>query len=223
MVEPEARREAARQIQTGHPQLSRRRACRLVGLAESSCRYQRTVRSDEAGLKAEVRELAGMHPRYGYRRVWVMLNRRRRASQKATVGHNRVRRLLRSMQMSVAVKRRKRRPVLAPLCITPLQPNDIWALDFVSDATEDWRWLRALTVVDCYTRESPAVEVGRSLKARRVVQVLNRLLIKRGRPHALRIDNGPEFISPGGEAVVRRSWSPDVVYPAGKANAERVC
>lgn len=195
MVESEARREAAQQVQAEYPQLSRRRACRLVGAVESSCRYQRAPRADEAGLKAEVREVAGEHPRYGYRRVWVMLNRRRRKRQEPTVGHNRVRRLLRLMQMSVPVRRRKRRQVPAPLCITPQQPNDVWALDFVADSTEDWRWLRALTIVDCYTRECPAVEVGRSLKATRVVQVLNRVLIRRGRPHALRMDNGPEFLS----------------------------
>lgn len=195
MVEPRAQREAVQEVRAKYPQLSRRRACRLVGLTESSCRYKQVVRADEAALRAEVRRLAGEHPRYGYRRLWVVLNRRRRVQKSPTVGHNRVRRLLRSMQMSVMVKRRKRRAVLAPLCITPRQPNDVWALDFVSDTTEDWRWLRALTIVDCFTRESPAVEVGRSLKAKRVVQVLNRVLIRWGPPHALRMDNGPEFIS----------------------------
>lgn len=195
MVEPQAQREAAEEAQAKYAQLSRRRACRLVGLAESSSRYKKRVRADEEALRAEVRDLAGEHPRYGYRRVWLVLNKRRKTKKTPTVGHNRIRRLLKSMQMSVVVRRRKRRVVLAPLCITPRQPNDVWALDFVSDTTEDRRWLRALTMVDCFTRESPAVEVGRSLKARRVVQMLNRVLIRRGAPHALRMDNGPEFIS----------------------------
>ena len=68
-------------------------------------------------------------------------------------------------------------------------------MDFVSDATFDGRRLRALTVVDCYTRECLAIEVGQSLKGSDVVSALNRIVALRGKPLTTKTDNGSEFIS----------------------------
>jgi putative transposase len=51
--------------------------------------------------------------------------------------------------------------------------NQIWSMDFVADALFDGRRLRALTVVDNYTRESPAIDVGQSLTGEDVVNTLN--------------------------------------------------
>lgn len=55
--------------------------------------------------------------------------------------------------------------------------------------------LRALTVVDNYTRESLAIEVGQSLKGEEVVDTLNRIATRRGLPSIIKVDNGSEFIS----------------------------
>lgn len=44
----------------------------------------------------------------------------------------------------------------------PLPVNQIWSMDFVADGLFDGRRLRALTVVDNYTRESLAIDVGQS-------------------------------------------------------------
>ena len=51
----------------------------------------------------------------------------------------------------------------------------------------------ALTVVNIFTRESLAIEVGQSLKGEDVVRTLNRLKQHRGAPRVLFCDNGPEF------------------------------
>jgi len=73
--------------------------------------------------------------------------------------------------------------------------NEIWSMDFVSDALYDgWR-LRALTIVDNFTRESLAINVGQSLKGEDVVDTLLRLKASRGLPKIVKVDNGPEFIS----------------------------
>ena len=53
--------------------------------------------------------------------------------------------------------------------------NEIWSMDFVADALFDGRKLRMLTVVDCYTRECLAIDVGQSLKGEDVVRTLNRI------------------------------------------------
>ena len=73
--------------------------------------------------------------------------------------------------------------------------NQIWSMDFVANALFDGRRLRALTVVDNYTRESLAIEVGQNLKGEDVVNTLNHIAMKRGLPAIIKVDNGSEFIS----------------------------
>jgi putative transposase len=66
-------------------------------------------------------------------------------------------------------------------------------MDFVSDCTAAGRTIRALTLVDDYTRECLAIEVDTSLGGMRVRRVLERVLEKRGKPEVIVVDNGPEF------------------------------
>ena len=68
-------------------------------------------------------------------------------------------------------------------------------MDFVSDALFDGRRIRALTVVDNFTRESLAIEVGQGITGEQVVAVMNRITATRGAPKSIRVDNGPEFVS----------------------------
>jgi len=63
----------------------------------------------------------------------------------------------------------------------------------VADQLADGRRFRALTVVEVFTRECPAIEVGQSLKGEDVVRVLNRIKGQRGAPKMLFCDNGSEF------------------------------
>lgn len=66
---------------------------------------------------------------------------------------------------------------------------------FVSDALFDGRRLRALTVVDAFTREALAIDVTQGIKGEQVVEAITRIATIRGAPRAIRVDNGPEFIS----------------------------
>jgi len=68
-------------------------------------------------------------------------------------------------------------------------------MDFVSDALFDGRKLRALTVVDAFTREALAIDVEPSIKGEQVVETMSRIKAKRGAHKTIRVDNGPEFIS----------------------------
>ena len=68
-------------------------------------------------------------------------------------------------------------------------------MDFVADQLADGRRFRALTVVDVFTRESLAIEVGQNLKGENVVHVLNRLRVQRAAPKTVFCDNGSEFTS----------------------------
>lgn len=73
--------------------------------------------------------------------------------------------------------------------------DHVWTYDFVSDQTADGRRLKILTVEDEFTRESLALEVGRSITSRDVIRVLDELFAVRGAPWFIRSDNGPEFIA----------------------------
>ncbi len=73
--------------------------------------------------------------------------------------------------------------------------NQICSTDFVADALFDGRRLRALTVVDNYTWEALAIDVGQSLKGEDVVNTLNCIAASRGLPKTIKVDNGSEFIS----------------------------
>jgi len=68
-------------------------------------------------------------------------------------------------------------------------------MDFVSDALYNGRRLRALSVLDNFTRESLAIEVDKGITGERVAEVLNRIVVDRDLPQAIFVDNGPEFIS----------------------------
>lgn len=73
--------------------------------------------------------------------------------------------------------------------------NDIWSMDFVKDQLFDGRRLGALTLVDNYTRECLAIDIGQNLRGDDVVATLGRVCALRGLPRVIKTDNGSEFIS----------------------------
>ena len=169
---------------------SERRACGLVGINRSSCRYRGSGR-DDGPLKDRLRELAAERRRFGYRRLHVLLRR-----EGWVVNHKRVYRIYREEGLSV--RRRCRKRVARERCPTPALtgPDQRWALDFVSDALFWGRKIRMLTVVDAFTRESLAIEVDTSLSGVRVARVLDRVIGERGQaPEEIVLDNGPELTS----------------------------
>lgn len=189
MVRPAARREAAVYLQQQH-HFSQRRACRLVNLSRATARCRPRQR-DEGDVRRRLRELAAQRPRFGYRRLTVLL---RRAC--GPVNHKRVYRLYRAEGLQVPRRRRKRVALRRqPSFPVNQQANQQWAMDFVHDTTATGHAFRALTLVDTYTRECHAIEVARSLPSERVIRVLDRLLEQYGTPGCIRVDNGPEFIS----------------------------
>jgi putative transposase len=91
--------------------------------------------------------------------------------------------------------RKRRRAAHRRERFRPTAPNQAWSLDFVADQLADGRRFRALTVLDVYTRESLAIDVGQKLKGDDVVRALNQIRMQRGLPKVLFCDNGSEFTS----------------------------
>ena len=167
---------------------SERRACRLMGIAVGTFRYQSQT-SDEA-LRGRLVELAREKPRFGYRRLHVLLGR-----ESEPVNHKRVWRVYRQAGLAVQRKKRKRLARTRQPLTAVTRANEEWALDFVSDAIASGRHIRLLSVVDAHTRECVALEVDTSFASRRVTGVLEGVIEERGRPARIRCDNGPELTS----------------------------
>jgi len=74
-------------------------------------------------------------------------------------------------------------------------PNECWSMDFLSDQLFDGRKIRVLTIVDNFTRLSPAIDARLSYRGADVVSTLERVSGVYGRPKRIRVDQGPEFIS----------------------------
>lgn len=168
--------------------LSVQRACALVGLHRSTFRYVAHP-SDDSELLAEIEELVQKHPRYGYRRISVLVRRTHEVNEK------RIRRLWRLHQLQVRRKARRRTRPLRPLYLRAAYPGHIWAYDFVEDALADGTTIRILTVMDEFTREGLALDVALTSSAERVISVLKTLIEQHGTPQYLRSDNGAEFVA----------------------------
>lgn len=181
------RREVAGWL-TQEFETSQRRACRAMTLGLSTCRY--VLRRGDGGIILErMKAVAYERPRFGYRRLHVMLRR-----EGLMVNHKRVYRLYRLEGLAVRRKKRKR---IALLSRKPLPvgygPNERWSMDFMWDQLADGRSFRTLNIVDNFTRESLAIEVDVSLPGLRVTRVLDQLAEMRGLPKSIVMDNGPEF------------------------------
>src|SRR5258707_15746145 len=110
--------------------------------------------------------------------------------------HNRVYRVYTQMRLNIRRRAKRRLPArIREALFIPERPNEVWSIDFMSDALVDGRKFRVLNVIDDFNRESLAIEVDTSLPSRRVIRVLERLASQRGKPANIRCDNGPEFIS----------------------------
>jgi putative transposase len=169
--------------------VSERRACKLLGVDRASYRYEPKP-DRNAQLREELVQLARQKPRYGYRRLHAVLERRGEA-----VNVKRIYRLY--AEQGLAVRRRRRKRLVRERVAEPrlIRANQEWAMDFIVDGLANGRMVRILSVVDAFTRECLALEADTSLGSGRVTRALDRLIEERGLPENVRSDNGPEFTS----------------------------
>jgi putative transposase len=189
-MKPARRREVVDQVRATW-QVSIRRACSVLRAERSSYHYK-GKRRPQAVLMKRIKEIAETRVRYGYRRIHVLLRR-----EGWRVNAKRVWRLYREMGLQLRNKTPKRR-VQAKLRegrSGATAANEVWAMDFVHDQLFDGRKIRALTIVDTFTRLSPAIDVRQNYRGADVVATLERAAADAGLPKTIRVDNGPEFIS----------------------------
>ena len=169
--------------------LSVARACQLTGLARSQFYYR--SRKDDTEVIAALQELADAHPTYGFRKLLAYLKRAGK-----TWNHKRVYRVYRLLRLNKKRRGKRRLPtrVKQPL-VQQSQLNSSWSMDFMSDSLASGNRFRTLNVIDDCNREALAIEVATSISSKRVIRTLEQLIDWRGKPEAIRVDNGPEFTS----------------------------
>jgi putative transposase len=182
--------------------VSERSACRALSQPRSTQRYKLQQRNGDKELRARIRELALRHPRYGYRRIRVLLER-----EGWRVNQKRVHRLWRSEGLKVQKKQLKRGRIMDGSSDNAChrrraeRMNQVWSFDFCHDRTMDGKALKVFSVIDEFTRRCLLIDVQRRITGTDVVRMLDALMALYGVPEHLRCDNGPEFV---GSAV--RAW-----------------
>jgi putative transposase len=188
VVGPAAQRDVIRYAVEKY-QVSERRACRAINASRSTIRYNCRPDQNE-WLRTKLKTLASQRRRFGSPRLTVLVKR-----EGYKVNHKRIERIY--QEENLQIKKRKKHRETAPLRVaipTPSCPNERWSMDFVSDSLSNGRKFRCLTIVDDFTRESPAIFVDTSLPGQRVTRVLDYLSETRGGlPDIITCDNGPEF------------------------------
>ena len=167
---------------------SERRAYALTHQHRSTQRKPNT-RDPRTALRQRMHEIVRKRAWYEYRRVHIMINRER-----ALVDRNPVYRLYREEGLTLKTKRPPTRKIAVhceALCQLK-QPKEAWSPDFFCDGLSKGKKFRALTVVVIFTREGLAIEVGHPLRGENVVDVLNKLVRRRGAPKYLFADNDAE-------------------------------
>jgi putative transposase len=159
----------------------------VIDLHRSLWYYQ--GRKDDTEVIAKLSALAEKLPTRGFDKYYGIIR-----NEGLRWGRSRVLRVYRDLKLTRRRRYRKRLPAgIKEALQKQALPNRSYSMDFVSDALVGGRKLRVLKVVDDCTRESLAVWCDFSIPGERVVAVLEQIILERGKPQQIRVDNGPEF------------------------------
>jgi len=160
-------------------------------MSRSNYNYQ-SKQDEQAPLRMRIKDIAAVRVRYGYKRIHILLKR-----EGWQINHKRVHRLYRleGLNLRAKGKRKRMRSLKRPERLTATRSTESWSMDFVADALFNGRRFRALTLVDNFSRECPAILVGQNLHGDEVVDVLDSLKLIRGLPETLCVYTGSEFVS----------------------------
>lgn len=191
MVAPSQRREMAVHVRHVHA-YSIRLVCQTFGISETCYRYQSKLSSDNQLIADWLLRLTTTHKCWGFGLCFLYL----RNVKGYRWNHKRVYRIYRELELNLRIKPRRRIQRDKPDTLSvPTAMNQVWSMDFMSDALSDGRQLRTFNVLDDYNREGLTIEADLSLPSARVTRALDQVIEWRGKPKAIRCDNGPEYIS----------------------------
>ena len=188
-----------------------RRACELFGVSQTCYRYKAKLSGQNEQIADWLLRLTHNQRNWGFGLCYLFL----RNVKGFGWNHKRVYRIYRLLELHLRIKPKRRlvREVPQPLAV-PEAINQVWSMDFMHDNLDDGRQYRLFNVLDDFNREGLGIEVDLSLPAPRVIRALEQIIEWRGRPHAIRCDNGPEYISSAlQEWATKRSIRLDYIQP----------
>lgn len=167
-------------------------ACQVFTISETCFRYQAKLYDENAEIADWLLRLSTTHIRWGFGLCFLYL----RNTQGYRWNHKRVYRIYRELELNLRIKPKRRIKRDKPEALSvPQAINQVWSMDFMSDSLIDGRGLRTFNVMDDFNREGLGIEVDFSLPSARVIRSLEQIIEWRGKPLAIRCDNGPEYIS----------------------------
>jgi len=172
--------------------ISIRLACVCMGISETCYRYESKLSSENEQVADWLLRLTNAHKRWGFGLCYFYL----RNVKGFRWNHKRVYRIYRELELNLRIKPRRRLKRDKPDVLSvPTAVNQVWSIDFMSDTLFDGRKLRTFNVLDDYNREALAIDVDLAMPSARVIRSLNQIIEWRGKPAAIRCDNGPELMS----------------------------
>lgn len=187
------------------------RACRLFGISQTCYRYRPKLSGENERIAAWLVRLTSNQRNWGFGLCYLFL----RNVKGFVWNHKRVYRIYRRLELNLRIKPRRRliREIPQPLAV-PEAINEVWSMDFMHDHLSDGRPYRLFNVLDDFNREGLGIEVDLSLPSARVIRALDQIIEWRGRPKAIRCDNGPEYLSGAlQEWSARRGIRIDYIQP----------
>lgn len=167
-------------------------ACAALGVSETCYRYRAKGSAENEVIADWLVKLTHNQRNWGFGLCFLYL----RNVKGFGWNHKRVYRLYRQLELNLRIKPRKRlvREQPEPLAV-PHALNERWSMDFMHDQLADGRSIRLFNVIDDFNREGLCIDVDFSLPSPRVIRSLDQVIEWRGKPQAIRCDNGPEYVS----------------------------
>jgi putative transposase len=172
--------------------ISIRLACITFGISQTCYRYQPKLDGENAVIADWLLRLTQTHKRWGFGLCFMYL----RNTQGHGWNHKRVYRIYCELELNMRIKPKHRIHRDKPDALSvPTAPNQVWSMDFMADSLADGKRIRTFNLIDDYNREGLTIDVDFSLPSARVIRALEQVIEWRGKPSAIRCDNGPEYIS----------------------------
>ena len=167
-------------------------ACAAFRISESCYRYEAKLGCENAEIADWLIRLTDNHRNWGFGFCFLYL----RNVKGHGWNHKRVYRIYCALELNLRIRPKKRTVREKPeALVVPGALNEVWSMDFMADQLSDGRSVRLFNVIDDFNREALAIDVDFSLPALRVIRSLDQVIEWRGKPVAIRCDNGPEYIS----------------------------
>lgn len=191
MVKPSLRKEMALKV-VHSKRASASVACKVFGISRSCFEYESKLKPENVLIAEWLIRITDNQKNWGFKLCFLYL----RNIKGFKWNHKRVYRIYKELELNMRIKPKRRiiREVPEALAV-PQTINKCWSMDFMHDALINGKSYRLFNVIDDCNREGLGIEIDFSLPAERVIRALDQIIEWRGKPDAIRCDNGPEYIS----------------------------